>query len=137
MKMLVKTPTEALSDAKETLQAVEQALNGEHVDETSLDNIKEEFQSIFDEHKGDLVGALREVKEVLEDELSPLGKSSLDDLTKALEDISTKSSDKYSEEHPRKRAKTSEASKYSESSSVPKDDSSSEASCDSTDGMLE
>lgn len=45
------TPTEALSDAKETLQTVEQALNGEHVDETSLDNIKEEFQSIFDEHK--------------------------------------------------------------------------------------
>jgi len=45
------TPTEALSDAKETLQTVEQALNGEHVDETYLENIKEEFQSIFDEHK--------------------------------------------------------------------------------------
>jgi hypothetical protein len=129
------TPTEALndnevSDAKNTLRTVERALNGEHVDKPSLDNVKEEFKSVFDEHNGDIEGALKEVKDYLEDELSSLGKKSLAGLMEALEDIS-------SEEHPSKRARTSEASAKSESNCVTKDDSSSETTGDSTDGVLE
>lgn len=129
------TPTEALSDdensdAKDILETVKRALNGEDVDKDSLDDIKEEFKNVFEDHQTDVVGALNEVKDMLEDELSPLGTKSLAALTEALEDIS-------SDEHPNKRARTSEASENSDSNSATKDDSSSETTGDSIDDILE
>lgn len=131
------TSDEEASDAQETLGAVKRALNGEDIGKTSLDNIKEEFKSIFEDHIGDTKGALKEVKDELEGELSSLGKKSLTGLTEALEDISNKSSNKPLEEHTSKRAKTGEASEYSESDSITNNDSSNNTRGDSEEGILE
>lgn len=124
------TPNENLNDItdmKNTLEQVKRAVKGENVGKNVIDDIKEEYSSYFDQESGNTTDkeALKEIKDYLEGELSTsLNKASLSGLSKALEEISSKSSNEHTEEPINKKAKTSETSEYNDKDSVPKADSS-------------
>lgn len=112
------TPNETvndISDMKHTLNEVKRALRGDHMDNNSLEDIKEEYSSFFGEDSGNDTDkeALKEIKEYLEGELSEsLGKASLAGLSKALDEIAEssnkESSPEASEEPEKKKAKPSD-----------------------------
>lgn len=111
------TPNETINDItdmKNTLEQVKRAARGEHVDKKVMDNIKEDYESYFDEDSGNATEkeSLEEIIGYLEDELSTtLNKASLAGLTKALEEIlNPKSSEVTSSEKEsiNKKAKSSE-----------------------------
>jgi len=108
------TPNETINDItdmKNTLEQVERAILGKHVDKEVMKEIKEEYESYFDEDSGNYTEkeSLEDIKSYLEGELSiTLNKASLAGLDKALEEVSKSSKETSQEEPFNKKVKSSE-----------------------------
>jgi hypothetical protein len=114
------TPNETLNDItdmKDTLKKVEDVLSGKEINKQDLDNIKEDYNSFFDEDSGNETEeeGLKQLKEYIDDELEKaINSASLAGLDKELEKLTVRSDTKSYEEEPMvspsKRVKTNEGS---------------------------